>query len=77
MIKYIIAILFLAAFGSIAYGYLVATAYSQKFIGFGVAGLFLVAIPLFSYYRWKDKKMEDYIINNENLKKMRENEKRR
>ncbi|GAB1308376.1 hypothetical protein KH5_10590 [Urechidicola sp. KH5] len=77
MIKYIIAILFLAAFGSIAYGYLVTTAYSQKFIGFGVAGLFLVAIPLFSYYRWKDKKMEDYIINNENLKKMRENEKRR
>lgn len=50
--------------------------YSQKLIGFGVIALFLVVFPLFSYYRWKDKDIKDYMITKENLDKMRKNQKR-
>jgi membrane protein YdbS with pleckstrin-like domain len=45
----------------------------QKYIGFGVLILFFIVFPLFSYHRWKDKKMEDYYLNNKNLKKFKEN----
>jgi len=72
--KYIIIFLFIVAIGSIIVGYLIDAEYSQKLIGFGVVGLFLIVFPLFSYYRWKDKKVEDYMLTKENLKKMRERE---
>ena len=72
--KYIIIILFLASFGSILTGYFVDSHYSQKLIGFGVCGLFLIVFPLFSYYRWKDKNVKDYMLTKENLDKMRERE---
>ena len=45
---------------------------SNKLIGFGVIGLCAVVFPLFSFYRWKDKKMADYMLTPENLEKMRE-----
>lgn len=69
--KYIIAFLFLIALGSIILGFIIDTIYSQKLIGFGVVGLFLIVFPLFSYYRWKDKNVKDYMITKENLEKMR------
>jgi hypothetical protein len=69
--KYIIIILFLLTFGSILTGYFMD---SEKLIGFGVAGLFLIVFPLFSYYRWKDKDVKDYMLTKENLDKMRESE---
>ncbi|WP_242082999.1 hypothetical protein [Aestuariivivens sediminis] len=72
--KYLIFILFLASVGSILFGYLIATEDAQKYIGFGVIGLFLVVFPLFSWYRWKDKNMKDYLLTKENLDKMRENQ---
>ena len=73
--KYIILIAFLASLGSIICGFLLDVEYDQKLIGFGVLGLFLVVIPLFSYYRWKDKDVKDYMLSKENLDKMRENQK--
>ncbi len=72
--KYIIGILTLLVFGSIAIGFIWESEYSEKLIGFGVLGLFFVVFPLFSYHRWKDKKVEDYMLTKENLKKMRERE---
>ena len=69
--KYLIGIFFIASLGSIILGYFLDVAYSEKLIGFGVAGLFLVVFPLFSYYRWKDKDVKDYMITKENLEKMR------
>ena len=45
---------------------------SNRLIGFGVMGMFFLVFPLFSYYRWKDKKMSDYVLNKENLDKMKE-----
>ena len=72
--KYIIFILFLASFGSIIAGYFLESVYSQKLIGFGVLGLFFIVFPIFSYYRWKDKDVKDYMLTKENLDKMRERE---
>jgi hypothetical protein len=70
--KYFILFLFIAALGSIVTGYVINSEYSQKFIGFGVAGLFLIAFPIFAFYRWKDKDIKDYMLTKENLDKMQE-----
>lgn len=72
--KYLIAILTILVFGSILTGYFLDNEYTQKLIGFGVLGLFFVVFPLFSWYRWKDKKVEDYMLTKENLDKMRKKE---
>lgn len=73
--KYLILILFLAALGSILTGFIIETVYSEKFIGFGVMGLFFIVFPLFSYYRWKDRDVKDYMLTKENLDKMRQDQK--
>jgi len=72
--KYIIGLLFIASVSSIILGYVLNVDYSEKLIGFGVLGLFVVVIPLFAYYRWKDKDVKDYMLTKENLDKMRERE---
>lgn len=73
--KYLIAFLFITSISCIFVGYIIEVSYSQKLIGGGVAGLFLIVFPLFSYYRWKDKNVNDYMITKENLDKMRNHEK--
>lgn len=70
--KYVIWFFFIASLGSILAGYFLDVAYSQKLIGFGVLGLFLIVFPLFSYHRWKGKNVKDYMLTQENLQKMRE-----
>ena len=75
-IHIITLIAFLASIASIICGLILDVEYHQKLIGFGVIGLFLVVFPLFSYYRWKDKDVKDYMLTKENLDKMRENQKR-
>jgi len=74
--KYLIIFCFFATLGSIACGFIFEVDYSEKLIGYGTVGLFIVAFPLFIYYRWKDKDFKDYMLNNENLEKMRENQKK-
>mgnify|MGYP003630599221 FL=1 len=73
-IKIITFLAFLASFTSILCGLILNLDYSKKLIGFGVLGLFFVVFPLFSYYRWKDKDVKDYMLTKENLDKMRENQ---
>ncbi len=75
--KYLIIFCFIASLGSIALGFLLELEYSEKLIGYGTVSLFIVAFPLFIYYRWKDKNFKDYMLNNENLEKMRENQKKK
>ena len=70
--KYIIIFFTIVSFGSIIFGYFFESDYEQKFIGFGVMGIFFIVFPLFSYYRWKDKDVKDYMLTKENLDKMRE-----
>lgn len=69
--KYLIWILFIATVGSIFFGFILDVDYSEKLIGFGVLGLFVIVFPLFSYYRWKNKNVSDYMLNKENIEKMR------
>ena len=72
--KFIIASFFIASITSIVLGYTLDVQYSEKLIGFGVVGLFLIVIPLFSYHRWKNRDVKEYMLNKENLDKMRERE---
>ena len=74
-IKIITFIAFIASLTSIISGFVFDVVYNQKLIGFGVLGLFFVVFPLFSYYRWKDKDVQDYMLTKENLDKMRKNQK--
>ena len=73
--KYIILIFNVISFALIITGYLIESENSNKLIGFGVVGLFFIVFPLFSYYRWKDKDIKDYMLTKENLDKMKENKK--
>jgi len=72
LLKYITFFCFILSATSIVLGYVVEETYSQKLIGFGVVGLFIIVFPLFSYYRWKDRNLKDYMITKESLEKMRE-----
>ena len=74
--KYIIWFFFLLTMSSIIAGFILEVDYNQKLIGFGVIGLFIIVFPLFSYYRWKDKDVKDYMLTQENLDKMRENQRK-
>lgn len=71
-LKFIAFILLILSVGSILVGYLFELDYSEKLIGFGVVGLFIFVFPLFSYNRWKDKNVKDYMITKKSLEKMRE-----
>jgi len=73
-IKLITFVAFIASISSIICGFTLDVDFSQKLIGFGVVGLFLIVFPLFSYYRWKGKNVKDYMLTKENLDKMRENQ---
>ena len=71
--KYLISILFIASLGSIIAGFILKPdVISEKLIGFGVVGLFVITIPLFTYHRWKDRKVNDYMLTKENIEKMRD-----
>ena len=69
--KYFIICIVLASFGSIIYGFsLEESALSHKYIGLGTLGLFLLAMPLFLIKESKGKKLNDYMLNEENIRKM-------
>lgn len=71
--KYIIGFLFIASLGSIIAGFILKPdPIAEKLIGSGVIGLFIFVIPLFTYHRWKDRKVNDYMLTKENIEKMRE-----
>ena len=75
--KYIITLIVLASFGAIVYGYSLDESQetlSHRFIGGGVVGLFLVAMPLFLFKESKGKKMKDYMLTEENIRKMQNKE---
>ena len=70
--KYLIVFFLIVSLGSILAGFFIDVNYTEKLIGFGVVGLFFIVFPLFSYYRWKGKNVNDYMITKENLDKMRD-----
>jgi len=71
--KYLIALIFIASVGSIITGFVLKPEpVAHQFIGYGVIGLFLFVIPLFTYHRWKGRKVNDYMLTKENIEKMRD-----
>jgi len=73
-IKLITFLLLLISFGLIVWGYVMEPTNKEQLIGSGVVVLFILVFPLFSYYRWKDRNLKDYMLTKENLDKMRENQ---
>ncbi|UII81356.1 hypothetical protein [Flagellimonas sp. CMM7] len=72
-LKHIIVLIVLLSFSSIIYGFTIKEddpATANKCIGFGTVGLFLIAMPLFLMKESKGKSMKDYMLTNENVKKM-------
>lgn len=73
--KYIITLVVLGSIGSIIYGFAIMEedpVTANKCIGFGTVGLFLLAMPMFLIKESKGKKVKDYMLTEENLKKMQE-----
>lgn len=74
--KYLIRILFLAVIFLVSYGYYQKNSgdhlTGDKWVGLGILAASFILMPLFIYHRWKGKKVKDYMLTEENLKKMRE-----
>tara|TARA_R110002020_G_scaffold122487_6_gene277882 strand:+ start:4419 stop:4676 length:258 start_codon:yes stop_codon:yes gene_type:complete len=71
--KHIIIAILLASFASIVYGFIILEeepVFAHKCIGFGTVGIFLLAMPLFLIKESKGKKMKDYMLTEENIRKM-------
>ncbi|WAC00793.1 hypothetical protein N7U66_10805 [Lacinutrix neustonica] len=72
--KYIIWLFFIASVTSVICGYTLEVDYSQKLIGFGVLSFFFIVIPLFTYHRWKDRDIKEYMLTKEKIEEMRKKE---
>jgi hypothetical protein len=78
--KYVIIAIVLISIGLIIYGFnldVTEDALSHKYIGSGTLLLFLVAMPLFLIRESKGKKFNDYMLNDENVRKMQGKEPRK
>ena len=47
----------------------------DRIIGVAVLASAFILMPLFLYHRWKGKRLKDYTLSDENLKKMRDRNK--
>ena len=73
--KWILRVLFVLVLINIIVGYVIRQEnllLGEKWIGFSVAIAFFVFMPLFLAPRWKGKRLQDYTLSNENLKKIKE-----
>lgn len=49
----------------------------DRFIGVSILASAFILLPLFLYYSWKGKKLEDYTLTQKNINKMNERNKNR
>lgn len=82
MINTIIKILALAIAVAIATGFYFRIqgeiVLGDRIIGIAVLASTFILLPMFLYHRWKGKRLKDYTLSDENIKKMRErNDERR
>ena len=72
--RLLLYIFFITAVILASYGFYIGQedlATSQLFIGLGITTLFFIWMPIFVYYRWKGKDVTKYMLNQENILKMR------
>lgn len=77
VLRYALLALFLGGLGIIFYGFSLKAehlAQANRYIGAGTVLIFLVTMPLFLVLESRNKQMKDYLLNEENILKMRENE---
>ena len=67
--KIFIYVIFISSITLILLGYLTDGINTEKFIGGGTVLLFFIVIPLFLYYRWKNKSFKDFILKKDDIKK--------
>ncbi len=78
--KYFLIILFFAVAIALGVGFYIKVddeATGKLIIGLSLMVGFLVLMPSFIYYRWKDKDVKDYMLNKENIMKMHEYQKKK
>jgi len=71
--RYFILSIVLISAGLIIYGFNLddsQEALANKYIGSGTLGLFLIAMPLFLYRESKGKSFKNYMLTDENVRKM-------
>ena len=44
----------------------------DRLIGLSILIGVFILMPMFLYHRWKDRKVQDYMLNQDNIKKMRD-----
>ncbi|HEA30416.1 MAG TPA: hypothetical protein ENH91_10545 [Leeuwenhoekiella sp.] len=44
----------------------------DRFIGITILAAIFVLMPLFLYHRWKNRKVQNYMLTKDNINKMRE-----
>lgn len=70
----LIGLLALGCLISIVYGLIIKEmdpVLGNSYIGFGTLFLFLVAMPLFIFSESRGKKLDDYMLNEKNIRRMR------
>ena len=79
--KYVIRILFIAVIALICIGYYFKNTgdhpTGDKIVGVGILVASFILMPIFIYHRWKNKKVKDYMLTEENLNKMRDYERKK
>ena len=73
--KYFIIILFFSIVICISIGFYIKPedeATGKLIIGLSLMAGFFILMPTFIYYRWKDRKVNDYMLTKENILKMRD-----
>ena len=77
VLRYALLVLFLSSLGIIFYGFTLKAdhlAQANRYIGAGTVLIFLVTMPLFLVLESRTKQIKDYLLNEENILKMRENQ---
>ena len=76
----LIGLLAIGCLSAIVYGLIIQESQpvaGNSYIGFGVLFLLLVALPLFIFTEGKGKKVKDYMLTEENIRKMQPKTKKR
>lgn len=77
VLRTVLLLLFIGSLGLIVFGFTLPDERSNeanKYIGSGTVVIFLITMPLFLLLESRNKRMKDYLLNEENILKMRENE---
>lgn len=78
--RYLVLLIVVLSLAAIVYGFTIEETQpplAHKCIGGGTVGLFLIAMPLFLYKESKGKKLKDYMLSEENIKKMQAKEQKK